>query len=266
MRTLVTTPMGWSLLLALAALAAFVAARIVRSAPWTGRLNVVAGTALAGAWIVIVSAATPALSHALLAPLERVCNAPEHYPSWARMAEPEAIVVLGGGLQGPPVRGVPLAPASLERVHEAVSMAQIWSDVPVLFSGGSDQPRATTGARRMSEEAIRAGLSPQRVLLEERARTTRGNGVEVAAWMQDEGIERVALVTSAPHMRRSLGVFQAVGVDPLPVCASPRTISRGVQDRVYPDVRALYETTIAVHELLGYEYYRLQGWVVSPPR
>jgi uncharacterized SAM-binding protein YcdF (DUF218 family) len=85
--------------------------------------------------------------------------------------------------------------------------------------------------------------------------------------MRDRGIKRVLLVTSAMHMPRAHGAFRRLGVDAVPATTDIRVVE--VPDkfaqpwfmRFLPSAAALSDSTGAIHEYLGYVYYRLRGWV-----
>jgi len=70
------------------------------------------------------------------------------------------------------------------------------------------------------------------------------------------------LVTSAAHMKRSVAVFESLGVDVFPVSADVRVVKKPeltVLDFL-PDAEALKQTTDAIHEWIGQWVYRMQGW------
>jgi len=66
------------------------------------------------------------------------------------------------------------------------------------------------------------------------------------------------LVTSAIHMRRSVGLFRAVGINVIPAIARQREYS-GFSVYLLPSDTGLRTSALAVHEILGMAYYRLRG-------
>ena len=58
-----------------------------------------------------------------------------------------------------------------------------------------------------------------RILLESMPQSTHHESVLIAPMLTFRGIKQVVLLTSASHMRRSMGGFRAVGVDAVPAIA-----------------------------------------------
>jgi uncharacterized SAM-binding protein YcdF (DUF218 family) len=73
-------------------------------------------------------------------------------------------------------------------------------------------------------------------------------------------VERVILVTSAIHMRRSLGAFRAAGVNAEPAPAPDPGAYATAGDRWLPTERGLRFSSELAHEIVGLPYYWLRGW------
>ena len=99
------------------------------------------------------------------------------------------------------------------------------------------------------------------VLLETDSATTRGNAVYTAQLLEDRGLERVLLVTSALHMERALATFRAAGVEawPAPTDFEVEPLPPDLL-RWLPDAQALADSTRALKEYLGLWVYRWRGW------
>jgi hypothetical protein len=69
------------------------------------------------------------------------------------------------------------------------------------------------------------------------------------------------LVTSAVHMRRSLGAFRAAGCDPAAAIAPDPWFQSDWNHLLVPTNKGLYFSAEVVHELLGLPYYRARGWL-----
>jgi uncharacterized SAM-binding protein YcdF (DUF218 family) len=73
-----------------------------------------------------------------------------------------------------------------------------------------------------SEPAVRAdlarglGVPPEALLVLDGARTTRDEGVLVAAALRPRGVRRILLVSAAEHLPRAGGVFERQGLAVLP--------------------------------------------------
>ena len=84
----------------------------------------------------------------------------------------------------------------------------------------------------------------------------------MAALLEQHGLGRVLLVTSALHMPRALACFRAAGVDAVPATTDTRAHEpySGALDWI-PSASFLGETDLAIKELLGFQVYRLRGWL-----
>ncbi|MDY0058015.1 MAG: YdcF family protein [Methyloversatilis sp.] len=167
-----------------------------------------------------------------------------------------AIVVLGAGTtdnlvdyDGQTVNGW-----ALERVRAGARLAK-GSGLPVLVSGGvvwDGRPEGELMREAMSEFGVDVRW------VEPASRDTADNARLSAVLLRDAGINRVALVTHAMHMRRSMEEFRRAGLDPI---ASPTLIRRpatwSVGDFI-PSSRALQQSSWALHEWLGWLALKLR--------
>ncbi|MCF7992551.1 MAG: YdcF family protein [Thiohalocapsa sp.] len=215
--------------------------------------------ALAGlAWIWLW--ATPAASDWLRGSLEH------RYPPTAVEALPKApaMVLLGGGMD--PVTAPRLHPdlgSAADRVWHAARVFHAGKAPLVVVSGGALPWHAGDGVEADAMLTFLGDLDvpAERVVLEGRSGTTRGNAVETAALLAERGIDRVLLVTSALHMRRAEATFRAVGLDVVPVATDYEIVDSAETPLEYlPDADALYGSSRAIKEYLGLAYYRLRGW------
>lgn len=100
---------------------------------------------------------------------------------------------------------------------------------------------------------------------ETRSRITAENARFAYELLAPQGKTRIILVTSAMHMRRATLLFDRAGFD---VVQAP-TAFAGAQTRLpgglLPTADALDESYEALHEILGYYYYRLVGFFSAHP-
>ncbi len=156
-----------------------------------------------------------------------------------------------------------LDPVGAERTLEAARVFRLIAPAWIISSGGrlsAADPDEPAGAV-MRDALIELGVPRARIVTETASRTTRDEATVIQSMLPSLQVDRLVLVTSAVHMRRSLGVFRSVGLDPIPAIAqpSPHNQTRGWRG-VLPSTRGLEETDSVVHELLGLAYYRLRGW------
>ncbi len=139
----------------------------------------------------------------------------DRFPAAAYPATVDGVVVLGGGIDGEitKTRGQPSFGATMERFAAIPELARRYPEARIVFTGGS----AWNGGDGYTEAAVigqfldRQGVMEGRVLLEDRARSTRENALFSLALAQPRSGQRWLLVTSAMHMPRAMGVFRAVG-------------------------------------------------------
>lgn len=132
-----------------------------------------------------------------------------------------------------------------------------------MLTGARDQGEGPTEAQLGAVFLIDIGIPPEHVILENAARTTKGHVDPIAELVAKHRLETFLLVTSAMHMRRAEAVFRAAGLEPNAVATDFRVNTETQMSirRFLPSVSALSLSTAAIHEYVGYSYYRLRGWI-----
>jgi uncharacterized SAM-binding protein YcdF (DUF218 family) len=125
----------------------------------------------------------------------------------------DAAIVLGAMVRpdGSPSRALE------RRVLHAVELARSGRVRHLLMTGGPVS-HPVPEAWAMRDLAVAAGLAPERVAVEDRARNTIDNARLSAAIVAERGWRRLAVVTDAYHLPRALYVFRRCG---LAVAGSP---------------------------------------------
>lgn len=196
---------------------------------------------------------------ALLRPLE------QPYRQRVLPSRVDAIVVLGGALdiENSTPDGAEYGPAA-DRLIYGVRLARRFPQAQLVFSGATASlfDKTHTEAPLLRTEAIALGIPPQRILIDNRSRNTRENAAESKLLLASVKGNSVLLITSAFHMKRSVGCFKKVGVAVIPYAVdfrghnSARDPFGGV-----PDANNLGDSTAAVREYTGLVMYRLQGYL-----
>jgi uncharacterized SAM-binding protein YcdF (DUF218 family) len=205
------------------------------------------------------------VSAALLRSLER------QYPTVSASRMADAIVVLSGGTVPalPPRSTVEVTEAG-DRVLYAAELFRRHQAPEIIVTGGITvgiAPRPA--ADDMAELLEHIGVPPDALFIEREARNTHEHAVNLCPSFARSGIHRVLLVTSALHMRRSLGVFQrtcpAVEYIPAPTdfrAPDPVPVPwYGHAGMLLPTPNDLVDVTDAAHEYVGILYYRARGWL-----
>jgi uncharacterized SAM-binding protein YcdF (DUF218 family) len=222
--------------------------------------------ARAARWLVAASALTyiacglGPVGALLLRPLEdRFPPPPPDLPA------PVGIIVLGGAVE----EQITLARDTVDlnesgaRMTLAVALTRRFPQARLVFTGGSgapfgDQSPEADGARRLFLEL---GVAPERMSFEDRSRNTYENAIFTRDLLHPPPGSRWLLVTSAFHMPRAMGIFQAAGFSVIAVPADYWTLG-DARDfvRLQGDAtRGLKMTEIGLREWIGLVAYRLTG-------
>ena len=91
------------------------------------------------------------------------------------------------------------------------------------------------------------------------SRTTFENAKYAARMLQSEGVERIALVTHAWHMHRSVLAFENQGFKVLPAPTAFTTLRETESGllALLPNADAMARTRWAMHEMIGLLWYLL---------
>ena len=162
-----------------------------------------------------------------------------------KTGQAQAIVVMGGGV-------LPLAPEYGEAQPRAETAARLryglWlarqTGLPVAFTGGRGW--AVHAAQTESEATVVSRVAQQDYgvtlrWLEADSRDTFENARLLAPLLQRDGVQRIALVTHAWHMPRSVAAFEKAGLVVIP---APMGF-------VLPDENQLLEWLPSAHGLLA---------------
>lgn len=153
-------------------------------------------------------------------------------------------------------------PIAASRVLEAARVFRLLDADYIISSGGliTQTERLRPSGITMAETLQRLGVPHDRILIEAQSKTTRDEAVIVKGMLAGHPVDHVVLVTSQFHMRRSVGVFKAVGIDVIPAIArEPESLDTWWQ-KMIPTDKGLEESSLAAHELGGMLVYRLRGW------
>ncbi len=176
-------------------------------------------------------------------------------------SDADVIVVLGAGqTRGENEFGdrAMLGGKALERARYAGYLAKR-SGLPVITTGAAPRDHAVSHARLMQEFLSRE-LGVRRVLIEDQSTTTFENARNVAGLMRQRGFKKAVLVTHAWHMPRAVDAFRFfdVPVYPAPTARARPDASESGYYAWLPSARALRQSQMALHELVGRLYYHFE--------
>lgn len=244
----ITLPSNFLLLTGLAGIA-------LSMTPWTRTARALLILSVLGLGVVGLSP----LGNLLIEPLER------RFPVWdAGRGAPDGVIILGGSISPDVsrVHGEAALNEFAERLTAVAKLARQYPQARIVFSGGNGDAFATTNTE--AEFALPLlesfGIGRERIIVEDRSRTTLENALFSKQVVAPKAGERWLLVTSAYHMPRSIGVFRAAG---FPVEAYPvdwRIGDAGERLRPLDKVSdGLKRTDTAMHEWIGLAGYFVAG-------
>jgi uncharacterized SAM-binding protein YcdF (DUF218 family) len=155
-----------------------------------------------------------------------------------------------------------------------------WADAAVVLAGDPDYERTKTASRlllegevgililtggepgpgdsatSLREVAIRAGVPPERIRMEQVSRSTRGSLEVIRPLLEQEGVRSVAVVTSPYHQRRAVWTARKTlrGVEVVSRPADPA----GWRPEGWWKTR--WNRKIVLGEYAKLAYYVLRGW------
>jgi uncharacterized SAM-binding protein YcdF (DUF218 family) len=193
----------------------------------------------------------------------------------ANIPTADAIVVLGGATR-PAVSPRPWVEVAEEgdRVLYAAKLYREGKAPRIILSGGRvewDGSNNLPESADMAELLKTMGVPETAMVQEPTSRNTRENAVNTKQIMDQQGIRKILLVTSALHMPRSLRIFQKLGIDAIPAPTdflstdhereNFQNTAESITLNTLPDAERLRNTTRALKEYVGIGVYWLRGWV-----
>jgi uncharacterized SAM-binding protein YcdF (DUF218 family) len=186
----------------------------------------------------------------------------------------DAIVVLGGAVrpQVYPRPWIDVTEAGDRPIYAAQLYLQKKAPLVILSGGriewqGGGPPESGDMAKLV--EAM--GVPASAIVQDPTSLNTYENAVNVKKIMQQRGIKRVLLITSAVHMPRSLAIFRKQGIDVIPAPTDFQISAQEVQEaqdrpeaillNLLPNTENLNQFTRALKEYFGLGIYSLRGWL-----
>lgn len=208
---------------------------------------------LGGSLVVLYLFSTPLVGTLLLCSLQTYKALAPDQP----LKGAEAIVVLGAAVRrdAPEYGGNSVHALTLERLLYAARLDRK-SGLPILVTGGAPDPDQVAVAVAMSE-SLKQDFGISARWIESKARNTHENALFSARILRDAGITRAYLVTHAWHMPRAILAFQGMGVRFIPAPTGFVAPPMLEPTDFLATAEGLHESYIAIHELLGYVWYRL---------
>lgn len=178
----------------------------------------------------------------------------------ASLASCHVIVVLGSGHTDNPAWPAidRLSTAGLARITEAVRIARMLPGSRLIVSGPSDG-RGPTHASVLKAAAVSLGIAADRISEIDTARDTDDEAQEVRRRLGAGA--HFAVVSSASHLPRAVGLMRRTGLDPVPCPTGflARTTASAYSNEWLFSNQGLEMSTWALYEYLGTAWAKLQG-------
>ena len=141
----------------------------------------------------------------------------------------------------------------LSRVTEAVRLHKLYPNTKVIFSGygGSSKDSA---AKVASQVAIIMGVKEENIILLEEPKDTID---ESKAAFEVIGDKPFLLVSDASHLRRSLGLFKKLGMNP--TAAPANFLTKGSWSLRVPNSTDLKKSGRCIYEMMGITWAWMTG-------
>ncbi len=172
------------------------------------------------------------------------------------------VILSGGMVLGSPAagdEGAESGETTLARLYGGYRIYQKL-DCDILLSGGSGLGRSNelTIAKVMQEVLLSWGIDKEKIIIEDLSKTTLESAEYSLKKLEEEGYQRIILVTSALHMRRSVQCFERgeIKIIPAPVNYIFEKEPLNILNFL-PNAGALDNNFYAIHEWIGLVYYGL---------
>jgi uncharacterized SAM-binding protein YcdF (DUF218 family) len=176
------------------------------------------------------------------------------------------VVVLGAGNETIQARGLTLnriSWAGALRVLEGARLYLLLDRPTIIVSGGvtGRDEGARPEAEAMRNAILQLGVPADHIVIEAESKNTREEAVVIARMLAGRARQPIVLVTSPTHMPRSLAVFRAAGLDPVPSVAAYKSDHSLERLRWAPSDVGLWLVDTVLYDGAAEWYYRARGWI-----
>jgi uncharacterized SAM-binding protein YcdF (DUF218 family) len=206
-------------------------------------------------FLLLYGLSTGPLINSLIVPLET-----SYPPLKDKTVRADAIVVLTGGVSDLSRLGLEPEPSdvSLERLVKGVMLYRSLRR-PLIIAGGSGSLTHSEipEADAMARAAADLGVLEQDIVIENKSRNTLESARAVRGLLKGN---RIILVTSAFHMKRSVALFKKQGFDVVPAPTGYLALHRPLSwSSFIPSAVGLTTSSVALSEYISFAWYSVIG-------
>lgn len=175
----------------------------------------------------------------------------------------DGIIVLGGSISAE--RSLKWHQLETNLFHERISsflqLARNYPDARLVFTGGNSSTDRSkpTEAQIAKPYFLNAGISPERLIIENKSRNTAENVSYTKLLVNPQPNENWLLITSAFHMPRAIGIFCRHDWKVIPFPVDHQTISSKYSPSGYNLIHHADQLVLATREWIGLLAYYITG-------
>jgi uncharacterized SAM-binding protein YcdF (DUF218 family) len=219
---------------------------------WSNIIKIISGFTV----LLMIITFTGLGLHILVFPLENYATNIDGFNE--SQIEEIPIVVLGGGINYDVTQNLSeLSSISRDRLIKGILISKA-NNMPLIYSGGIGIGYEDKGESEIALNFVN-NFNDIEFIQENEARTTYENGLKIKDWLTENNYEKIYLVTSAIHMRRSIGVFDNIGINYIPVVSNYTSSHKLSWLDYLPNRGALDANMQAVHEWVGLIWYKINN-------
>ena len=172
-------------------------------------------------------------------------------------------IVLGGMASENPVTKKLHVGSAIDRILTAISLYHKNQVNKIVITGGSGTltRQEAKEAPAMENFCIEMGVAKEDIIIESESRNTYENAIFTKRKIGIPG-NKVLLITSATHMRRSIGCFKKQGFKFDALSADPSGEPKlFIDDFFLPKAEPLMKWNYLIKEWIGYIAYKMAGYI-----
>ena len=176
------------------------------------------------------------------------------------------ILLTGGLINVPGLAYDPGLGVHADRSLQAYELYKAGKIKKIIITGASGNQFTEIGkgeAQQTAKFLVQWGVNPEDILLEQKARNTRENALFTAQILNQKFSKgNYLLITSAFHMRRSVGCFEKAGIktDQFPADFYGNNYDSQTKDYFIPNPEVLGYSQLFFRELVGIVIYKIMGY------
>jgi uncharacterized SAM-binding protein YcdF (DUF218 family) len=132
-------------------------------------------------------------------------------------------------------------------------------NIPIIVSGGFTRDWSDISeAQEYKEYLALAGVDEDKIIIEDRSTNTFENAIYTKEIVKKLGFEKMCLITSPLHMKRSVYIFKKYDLDIVPVLSQVYHDVPFKYSHLIPSANSLKVSTNVIMELIGLIYYKVR--------